>query len=482
MIEQIKRLERIARQLEPDTERRHEHRKSIIQYTEDFLDRVYELPAYILTDDKGTALYDSPITEGPSDIEPLINIIKTNVDRPGINPASGGHLGYIPGGGIYDAALGDYLAAITNRYSGVFFASPGAVRMENMLIRWMAEIVGYPRNTLGNLTSGGSIANLIGITTARDAFSLRAKDFPKAVIYLTRQVHHSIDKAIRIAGLRETVQRYIPGDDRFRMQPEVLQKTISQDRKAGLIPWLIIASAGTTDTGAVDPLDDIASIAASERLWLHTDGAYGAFFMLCEEGKKILKGIEKSDAIVMDPHKGLFLPYGSGAILVKDTQKLLESYHYQANYMQDALSSQDELSPADLSPELTKHFRGLRLWLPLKLLGVRPFRAALEEKLLLARYFHQRLQEIDGFEVGPCPELSVVTFRYIPKHVDANEFNKLLVQRIQRDGRIFLSSTTLEGIFILRLAILSFRTHLQTIDKTIEILKEKVENLETNSC
>jgi glutamate/tyrosine decarboxylase-like PLP-dependent enzyme len=181
----------------------------------------------------------------------------------------------------------------------------------------------------------------------------------------------------------------------------------------------------------------------------------------------------------MDPHKTLFLPYGSGAILVRDRGKLLGSHHYTANYMQDALSATDELSPADLSPELTKHFRGLRLWMPLLLHGLAPFRAALEEKLLLARYFHERISDRPGFEVGPYPDLSVVTFRYRPASGDADAFNKKLVEAIHRDGRVFLSSTVLDGRFTLRLAVVSFRVHLETIDLALEILDHEVRRLES---
>jgi len=474
MIEQIKRLEKIALQLEPSSEQRALLIDEVLKYSEDFLNRIYDIPAFIPTDDKGKAILDSPITENGTDIDSLIKLIQHNIDRPGLNPASGGHLGYIPGGGIYFSALGDYLAAVMNRYAGIYFAGPGAVRMEHMLLDWMAEIVGYPKNAGGNLTSGGSIANLVGIVAARDERALKAKDFEKSVIYLTNQVHHSVDKAIRIAGLKECIIRFVPLDKRYRMEADSLEQTIVNDKKQGLNPFLIIASAGTTDTGAVDPMESIGQIADKYNLWFHVDGAYGAFFVLCNEGKKILKGMEKSDSLVMDPHKGLFLPYGSGAVLVRDRQKLFDAFWYQANYMQDALKGTEELSPADISPELTKHFRGLRLWLPLKLCGVAPFRAGLEEKLLLARYFYEEIQKINGFEVGPYPDLSVVTYRYIPKNGNADEFNEKLVKAVQNDGRVFISSTMLDGKFTLRLAVLSFRTHLATIDLLLKILKEKV--------
>ena len=479
MKQEIRALEKKARELEPDSEFRDHLVRGVIRYTDEFLENIYELPAYQMTDDKGIGLYDSPINEEPITIDEAIQLIEKHVDRPGLNPASGGHLAYIPGGGIFTSAPADYLAAVTNRYSGVFFGSPGAVRMENMLIDWMAEMVGYPKTAAGNLTSGGSIANLIGIVTARDAHGLKARDFERAVVYLSKQVHHCVDKALRVAGLSECVKRYVALDSEYRMRVDALEKAVQEDEQRGLIPWLVIASAGTTDTGVVDPLAGIGAVAKAKGLWYHIDGAYGAFFLLCEEGEKLLEGMALSDSIVMDPHKGLFLPYGSGAVLVKDNQKLSDSHYYSANYMQDAMASRDELSPADLSPELTKHFRGLRLWLPLKLHGVAPFRAALEEKILLARYFHEEVQKIEGFEVGPYPDLSVVTFRYVPKSGNVNEFNRKLTDEVLRDGRVFLSSTMLEDRFTIRLAVLCFRSHLDIIDLTLEILKEKVTYLES---
>jgi glutamate/tyrosine decarboxylase-like PLP-dependent enzyme len=475
----ITRLEAGARELEPDAGRRRELLSAVSAYAEEFLTRLPGLPAYRETEDRGIGILGTAIGEEPRTLEALLDHLRRDVDRPGLNPASAGHLGYIPGGGLYASSLGDYLAAVTNRYAGVFFASPGAVRMENLLLEWMSGLVGYPRETAGgNLTSGGSIANLMGVVTARDARSIRARDVERAVIYATEQAHHSVAKAIRLAGLSEAVQRLVPIDERYRMKAEALARLIAEDRGRGLLPFLVVASAGTTDTGVVDPIEEVAAICKEAGLWLHVDAAYGGFFLLCEEGRRALGRLDGADSVVMDPHKTLFLPYGSGAVLVRDRTALLESHHYTAHYMQDARSARDEWSPADLSPELTKHFRGLRLWLPLLLHGLAPFRAALEEKMLLARYFHERLTERPGFEVGPYPDLSVVIFRYRPKSGDRDHFNRKLVEAIHRDGQVFLSSTILDGRFTLRCAVVSFRAHLETIDRTLDILDREVRRLE----
>ncbi len=472
----IAQVERLARQLEPSAATRKKVRQEVVDYSEDFLEKLAKGKAYEAHSDRGLGLLKSPISDKPTPISKVLKLLKKSVDFPALNPASGGHLGYIPGGGVYYAALGDYMADVTNRYAGVFYAGPGAVRMENMLIRWVAGLVGYPISAGGNLTSGGSIANLIGICTARDAKGVTADRVKRSVIYLTRQAHHSVEKAIRIAGLKECIHRYVPMDESYRMDTGELKELIEADIRNQLTPFLLVGSAGTTDTGSVDPLLEIGALARKHGLWFHVDAAYGGFFVLTREGKSKLKGMELSDSLVIDPHKGLFLPYGVGVVLVRNQKAMNATHYYQANYMQDALEAMEEPSPADLSPELTKHFRGLRMWLPLKLLGVRPFRACLEEKMLLAKYFHAEVQKL-GFETGPPPELSVVTYRYVPPRGSADLFNKKLLKAVQEDGRVFISSTLLNGQFILRFACLSFRTHRETVDTLLSVLQREVKRL-----
>jgi glutamate/tyrosine decarboxylase-like PLP-dependent enzyme len=473
LIEKLLQLENQSRRLEPDAAARESARLRVIDYSEDFLDNLHEMKAYDALAGKGVGLFDSPIAETGIGIDEAIALIKENVDMPGLNPASGGHLAYIPGGGIYYSALGDYLADVFNRYAGVFYASPGAVRMENMLIRWMCDLVGYGDGSHGNLTTSGSLANMIAIVTARDGRNIKSADVPRSVIYLSKQTHHSIDKAINVAGLSECPVRYIALDDKYKMRADDLAAQIEADKAAGLNPFLVVASAGTTDVGAIDPLVEIGEIAKENGLWYHIDAAYGGFFILTEEGKSKLGGLDLSDSLIIDPHKGLFLPYGLGVVLVKDVEHLKHAHRFAAHYMQDAFRGTDELSPAELSPELTKHFRGLRLWLPLKLHGVAPFRACLEEKLLLAKYFHAEVQKL-GFESKIEPELSVVTYRYVPATGDANEFNKRILEAVVADGRVFISSTMLNGKFTLRFACLAFRTHLKTVDTLLEVLKDFV--------
>jgi glutamate/tyrosine decarboxylase-like PLP-dependent enzyme len=307
----------------------------------------------------------------------------------------------------------------------------------------------------------------------------------QSVIYLTAQAHHCVHKAIRIGGMGEAIVRKVPMDNRYRMNAHALADLVESDAANGLYPFLVVASAGTTETGAMDPLDAVADICDEHALWFHVDAAYGGFFMLADidnaDGttvKESFKGIERSDSVAIDPHKGLFLSYGLGAVLIKDVKAQRESHYYRANYMQDTLSATEEYSPADLSPELTKHWRGMRMWLPLQLYGIAPFKAALEEKILLCRYFYEEIQKL-GFEVGPYPTLSVCTYRYVPtQQNDANAFNTRLLDWVKTDGRIFVSSTTIDGVYWMRVAILCFRTHVREVDMLLEVFKKGLEELE----
>ncbi len=476
IIERIEALEKESLKLEPDFETRKQWNTQVIAYADGFLDSIHERKAFEPYTEKEISEKSFDIPDEPSEMHEILQQMDRDVDRPGLNPASGGHLAYIPGGGIYPSALADYLAAVFNKYAGIYYAGPGAVKLENTMIRKMCEWIGFPKTALGNLTSGGSVATLIAVATARDKKNITPDKIEKSVIYLTEQVHHSADKAIRIAGLGSCIIRKIPITENFRMDAEALKKQTELDRKNGLLPFLVIASAGTTDTGALDPLYKIADIARDYNLWLHTDAAYGGFFMFSELLRPRFKGIERSDSVTIDPHKGLFLPYGVGAVLIKDVEALSQTHFYTANYMQDKTETPAEPSPADLSAELTKHFRGLRMWLPLKLFGLNTFKAAAEEKYLLTLYFYEKIKTL-GFETGPEPDLSVAIYRYNPENTNANAFNRKLIELVKQDGRVFLSSTMIDDKVWLRMVVLSFRTHKNTIDTALEVLEKSVKQL-----
>ena len=274
--------------------------------------------------------------------------------------------------------------------------------------------------------------------------------------------------------MSECVKRYVPLDERFRMRPDALEAQIMSDKAEGLSPWVVVASAGTTDVGALDPLDAIADVAEKHGLWYHVDAAYGGYFMLLPSMRDRFRGIERADSAVLDPHKTLFLPYGLGVALARDANTLLAAFKSDAPYLQDTHLERDELSPADLSPELTRHFRGLRLWLPLLVHGIAPFRDSLEEKLLLAKWLRGELGRL-GWETGPEPDLSILTYRWAPAGASAEEIdgiNARIVDLVRRDGRVFVSSTTIDGRYTIRFAGLTHRTHLSTVKTLVDVLQQ----------
>lgn len=475
--DKLKELSESSSKLDSGLEERKHLQQAAVDYANQFYESQPDQKAYQEFDESVNDLLNESLRYESSTAEEIIQQIDNDVIQPGLNTVSGRHFGYIPGGGLASAAVGDFLAAVTNRYAGIYASSPGAVVLETRLINWLCDLMGFGEESGGYLSSGGSHANLTAMVTARDAAKLKAADFPEAVVYLTKQTHHCVDRALNIAGMRDCHRRYISMDTKYRMIPSELKSCIEQDRNEGLIPWMIVASAGSTDTGAIDPLDEMGNIAREQELWYHVDAAYGGFFILTKDGKEKFKGIEKSDSVVMDPHKGLFLPYGTGALVVKDVRKLADAHQFKANYMRDADVRSGVYSPAEISPELSKHFRGLRMWIPLKLHGVQRFRDALEEKQLLAKYLWDKMNSMSEIEVGPEPQLSIFMFRWNPKKDDVNELNKKLHKSILKDGRFFLSTTEVDGKFYFRVAILSVRTHLEEVNELLDVILEKISKL-----
>ena len=467
LVNKIEALQKVSQELEPSFEEREILNQQVREFANHFMENLESYPAYV----KGNPDIEKlTIKSGKKKLKELLVDFNSEVVLKGIKPASGKHLGYVPGGGIYTAALGDFLASVTNEYAGIYYASPGAVAMENELLNWMKSIFSFPAEAVGNLTSGGSIANLIALTAARVKHQIKNEKIQKSVVYLSPQAHHCIHKALRIIGLEDVKVRLLDLDELSKIDTVKLAEIVQEDINIGLNPFMVIASAGTTDTGAIDPLEEIGKIAKATNLWYHIDGAYGGFFILSDSKKHLFKGIEMADSLVIDPHKGLFLPYGIGAVLIKDKEAVFHSHHYTADYMQDATTNM-QLNPSDVSPELTKHFRGLRMWLPLQIHGLKPFIACFDEKLLLTTYFRNRLAEA-GFKLGPEPDLSISYFWYPSSEIDENKFNQKLMEFIHTDGDVFLSSTKIEGKFVIRMAILSIRTKKATIDTAMKMIQK----------
>ena len=311
----------------------------------------------------------------------------------------------------------------------------------------------------------------MALLAARNRHNVKGRLLERSVVYMTAHGHVCLQKSLKIIGLEDVRIRHVAMNDRFQMNPQDLKSSVESDLENGLYPFLVAATAGTTDCGAIDPLGDIGAVARRFNMWYHVDGAYGGFFALTDSAKRKFAGIETSNSLVVDPHKSLFVPFGLGAVLIRDETSLIAcDQYYTANYFQDQILHDKILDPAEISPETTKHFRGLRLWIPLKMHGIEPFKNALEEKLLLIHYFRAKLT-LSGFRVGPDPDLSISYFWYESQRCDRNSFTMALMANIHRDGEHFLSSTKINGNDVIRIAVLSFRTKKRTIDKCLEMIQ-----------
>jgi len=434
-----------------------------------------------VADEVSTAIPEAPHPGGLGDVlQRLERATAASLNTPGP-----GYFAYIPGSGLWASALADLVAGSINRFTGHSVAAPALCRLESDVLTWLANEFGYGPEARGLFTSGGSIANLSAFATARDHVLPRDGDFRHALAYASNQAHHSVDKGLRLIGIPAANLRRVRVDERCRIRVDRLARQVRQDRADGKRPFLVVASAGTTNTGAVDPLGPLADFCAAEGLWLHVDAAYGGAFVLCPEGRSALNGIERADSITFDPHKGLFLPFGTGCLLVRDGRRLRDTHAGQGAYLQDfdRLDRRRETpSPTMHGPELSRSFRGLRLWLPLMLHGAAAFRATLAEKLQLAQTFHRALEQRIAagapLEIVDAPQLSIVTFRQ-PRHdgealVDWNARNTALNNGINAGGRAYLSSTQLPAgdgdAFTLRVCVLGVRTHARHVAALLEDL------------
>ena len=402
----------------------------------------------------------------------LFDLLFDRVIPKSFNTAGPGYLAYIPGGGIPHAAVADLISDSVNRYVGVFAAAPGLAQLEENVVRWFCRIAGLPPAARGVLTSGGSIANFSAVVAARS--DRLPEDFLSGVLYASDQAHYAVEKAARLAGFPADAVRLIETDPEFRIRGDALARAIAADRARGRRPFLVVGNAGTTNTGAVDDLGMLADLARREGLWFHVDAAYGGFFLLTESGRRCMAGIERADSIVLDPHKGLFLPYGTGALLVRDGETLKRAHGMTADYLPENAESPDLPDFHLLSPELSRDFRGLRVWLPFKMHGIGPFRRNLEEKLRLTAWATEQLRTIPEIEILAEPQLSIVAFRLRPPDAPEDQLDRLnrdLLERINAKRRVYLTATRLRGRFAIRICVLSFRTHRDRMEMALEDIR-----------
>jgi aromatic-L-amino-acid decarboxylase len=420
-----------------------------------------------------------PAPEQPAELTPLLESLFSDWIPRSFTAPSPGYLAFIPGGGLYPAALADFITNTTNRYTGVWQAAPALVQLEANALDWLRDWMGFPEEARGLFTSGGSMATFNAIVCARERYL--GPDIRRGVLYTSDQAHHSVLKSAKLAGIMPDRVRAIASDDRYRLRLDGLQAAVAVDRAAGLTPFAVVSSAGTTNTGAVDPLEGIGALCATEGMWHHIDGAYGAFFFLCQELRDgVLRGLSLADSVTLDPHKGMFLPYGTGALLVRDGAALRAAHEATADYLPAMPHPADFYDPSQHGPELSRGFPGLRVWLSVKLYGAAAFREAIVEKRALAVEAARLIARLPGIVMDAEPELSLFAFHLTwpgATRADEDAATRRLMEDTTRRGRVMITGCTAQGRYLGRVCVLSFRTHQMDVEALVEDLAAAIRDI-----
>lgn len=372
---------------------------------------------------------------------------------------------FVPGPSNFVSVMADALAAGFNVFNGSWLGGSAAAAMELTVVDWLRQWCGFPEQAGGLFVSGGSMANLTALVAARHT---RLDDRTAgAMIYYSDQTHSSVDRALRVIGfLPDQIQR-IASDAEFRLPMDVLALRVKEHRAAGLRPFAVIANAGTTNTGAIDPLREIAGFCGKENLWMHVDGAYGAAVVISDRGRKLLDGIALADSLSFDPHKWLFQPIECGCVLLRDAALLKATYRIMPEYLADVHRNITEVNPCDYGIQLTRGFRALKVWMSLQYFGLEAFRAAVDRGFQLAELAEAKLRKMSHWEVVTPAQMGIVSFR----RRDADEaFYHKLHDAMLQDGFALATSTVLNGRTVLRLCTINPRTTEADIEQTLDWL------------
>lgn len=411
------------------------------------------------------AALTEPAPEQGMEFEAVLEQLECDVLRNTMHVNHPRFFAYVPGPSNFVSAMADALISAYNVFAGTWISGSGPAAVELAVIEWLRAACGFPSGAGGLFVSGGTMANLTALAVARHvALGDRLDD---ATVYFSDQAHSSLEKALRLIGLPPGNVRKIACDANYRLPVRELARVIKKDRAEGKRPFCVIASAGTTNTGAIDPLRELARLCKDQRLWLHVDGAYGAAAVICNRGRELLAGIDLADSLSLDPHKWLFQPFEIGCVLVRELVHLRDTFRILPEYLKDTHQYSNEFNFTDHGLQLTRGFRALKLWMSIKVFGMAAFRAAVERGFELAEFTEARLRKMPGWEIVTPAQMGIVCFRY----EDADDAAHLrLVQSILKDGFALITSTVLQGRTVLRTCTINPRTTEADIEDTLDRL------------
>ena len=389
-------------------------------------------------------------------------------------------LGYVPSIPTFPSVLGDWLATGYNFFAGVWPIASGPNEIELMVIDWFRQWLGLPEGAGGLLTSGGSTATLMAVVAARHGrVADDASLLPRLTLYTSTQAHSAVARAAWIAGIARENVRALATDEAMRLHADTVRDAVAADRAAGRVPFLVVASAGTTNTGAIDDLEAVADLCAGEKLWLHVDAAYGAFASLTPQGDGLLRGIDRADSVVLDPHKWLFVPFECGCLLARDPSTLKSAFHIFPEYLKDVAPGDEEINFADYGEQLTRYARALKIWLSVRTIGLASFREMIVRGIALAEYVQTIVRREEGLEVLAPAQLGILCFRVHPSAVndpaELDALNERVNASVNATGRFLISSTRVNGAFSLRVCTHNWRTTEADLDELMELIQESAE-------
>src|ERR1051326_165429 len=462
--------------LDPSSEEIRGWANSVIQLMSDYLGSLPDRGVYRhMVSRRIRDRLDTALPRKGTDFDTLLKVFREDIipfSRQNAHPRM---FGYVQSPGTPIGAFADLLASTLNANLTVWRAAPAPVELECPTMDWIRQILEFSAEAAGLFVSGGSMANLAALASAREA---KADSSGRLRMYASSETHFSIAKAAALLGIGRENVRHVAVDERFKIRTDDLVAKITTDLEAGYVPFCVVANAGTVNTGAVDPLAEIGEIADRFQLWMHVDGSYGAFAILAESARKLFASMERADSIALDPHKWLYLPVDVGCVIYRDPEKARAAFAHEAEYTRIIGEQGDETFAFwNYGPELSRRFRALKVWVLLKGVGLDCLSEAIESNLACARYVASMVRESDDFEMAAPVELSIFCFRHVPAQLKnkspevIDAFNERLLVALQRDGSSYLSNATLGGRFALRGCVLNYRTTLRDMDILLEDLR-----------
>jgi glutamate/tyrosine decarboxylase-like PLP-dependent enzyme len=424
-------------------------------------------------------IFDEPLPQEPSSAEEVLRQVEEKLLPYCTHVGHPGYFGLITPSPNPMGVIGDFISSALNQNLGIYSIGPSAIAMERRTVRWLTDLAGYGPQAGGNLTSGGTMANFIGMKLARDyASGDRAQHQglqERWAVYFSEERHISVDKAVDCVGVGRKGMRILPTDDQFRLRLDALETAVAEDKRQGVRPMCIVGILGTTNTGSVDPLRELRRIADREGMWLHVDAAYGAGMLLSHEWPMRDQGLELADSITMDPHKWFYAPLDAGAVLVKDERRLTQSFGMKPAYLTDEFDHANERYAYYVHGfEQSRRFRGLKVWMSFKRYGAQQIGKWIDANVHHAQDLYRLAQADQDFEVATPPLMSAICMRY--RNVDdanAKQLHAEVVSRIEKAGRFWISTTELKGKTWFRINPVNFRTRPEHMRELFELLQRE---------